>query len=161
KGQKPVFIYASTNKVYGDMQEVEIIESTNAYAYKNLPKGIPETYMLDLHSPYGCSKGCADQYVRDYARIFSLRTAVIRESCIYGPRQYGIEDQGWVAWFVIAALLARPITLFGSGKQVRDVLFIDDLVDAYEQVWQNIDQTSGKIYNIGGGAENAISLLGL
>jgi CDP-paratose 2-epimerase len=161
KGQKPVVVYASTNKVYGDMHDIGVIETMNSYAYQNLPHGIAETHRLDLHSPYGCSKGCADQYVRDYARIFGLKTLVFRQSCIYGVRQFGVEDQGWVAWFVIAAVLGRPITLFGDGKQVRDILFIDDLVTAYELAWENIDHTSGQVYNIGGGPDNAISLLEL
>jgi CDP-paratose 2-epimerase len=160
-GQKPVFIYASTNKVYGDMHDIGLLETLNSYTYQNLPKGIAETHTLDLHSPYGCSKGCADQYVRDYARIFALKTVVFRQSCIYGIRQFGVEDQGWVAWFVIAAVLGRPITLFGDGKQVRDILFIDDLVTAYELAWENIDHTSGQVYNIGGGPDNAVSLLDL
>lgn len=160
-GQKPVFIYASTNKVYGDMHDIRVLETLNSYTFQNLPKGIAETHTLDLHSPYGCSKGCADQYVRDYARIFALKTVVFRQSCIYGVRQFGVEDQGWVAWFVIAAVLGRPIKLFGDGKQVRDILFIDDLVTAYELAWENIDHTSGQVYNIGGGPDNAVSLLEL
>ncbi len=124
-------LYASTNKVYGGMDEVEIVEREGRYAYADYPFGIPETYPLDFHSPYGCSKGAGDQYVRDYARIYGLKTLVLRQSCIYGQRQFGVEDQGWVAHFVIAAVKDRPITIFGDGKQVRDVLFIDDLVRAY------------------------------
>ena len=161
RGQKPVFVYASTNKVYGDMHDIGVIETMSSYAYQDLPHGIAETQRLDLHSPYGCSKGCADQYVKDYARIFGLKTVVFRQSCIYGVRQFGVEDQGWVAWFVIASVFGRPITLFGDGKQVRDILFIDDLVTAYELAWENIDQTSGQVYNIGGGPDNAVSLLEL
>ena len=120
-----------------------------------------EERTLDFPSPYGCSKGAADQYVRDYARIYSLDTVVLRQSCIYGYRQFGVEDQGWVAWFVIAAVLNRPITVYGDGKQVRDVLFIEDLIAAYQLAWDNISEASGSIYNIGGGPSNTISLLDL
>jgi CDP-paratose 2-epimerase len=158
RGNKPVFFYASTNKVYGGMEDVQIIEDKDRYWYKDFPDGIPEDRSLDFHSPYGCSKGCADQYVRDYARIYGLRTVVFRQSCIYGYRQFGIEDQGWVAWFLIATILERPITIYGNGKQVRDVLFIDDLIRAYDMAWDNISSVSGKVYNIGGGPGNAISL---
>jgi CDP-paratose 2-epimerase len=158
KGKKPVFFYASTNKVYGAMEDVEIIEEKDRYLYKDFVGGIPENRSLDFHSPYGCSKGCADQYVRDYARLYGLKTVVFRQSCMYGYRQFGIEDQGWVAWFLIAAVLEKPITIYGNGKQVRDVLFIDDLIRAYEMAWDNINSVAGKIYNIGGGPDNAISL---
>jgi CDP-paratose 2-epimerase len=116
---------------------------------------------LDFHSPYGCSKGAADQYVRDYHRIYGLNTVVFRQSCIYGLRQFGVEDQGWVAWFVIAAELNKPITLFGDGKQVRDLLFIDDLLDACEAAAANIEAVAGSVFNIGGGPENSVSLLEL
>lgn len=158
KGKRPVFLYSSTNKVYGGMEDIAIIEGEDSYAYRDFPKGIGEARHLDFHSPYGCSKGCADQYVRDYARIYKLQTVVFRQSCIYGYRQYGMEDQGWVAWFVIAAVLGRPITIYGNGKQVRDILFIDDLISAFDLAWAHIGNTSGKVYNIGGGPENAISL---
>lgn len=158
QGKRPAFFYSSTNKVYGGMEDVETVEEETRYRYGDLPEGVPETRQLDFHSPYGCSKGAADQYVRDYARIFGLRTVVFRQSCIYGYRQFGIEDQGWVAWFIIAAELGRPLTIFGDGKQVRDVLFIDDLVGAYDAAWRSIDTTSGRVYNLGGGPENAISL---
>ena len=154
----PILIYASTNKVYGGMEEIKISEAETRYFYTEFPYGIPETQALDFHSPYGCSKGTGDQYVRDYARIYNLRSVVIRQSCIYGYRQFGIEDQGWLAWFIIAALKNRPISIYGNGKQVRDVLFIDDLLDAYDAVIENIAFTAGQIYNIGGGAENTISV---
>jgi len=157
-GDDPVFIYASTNKVYGGMEEVRIVEEAKRYRYADLPFGVPETQPLDFHSPYGCSKGAGDQYTRDYARIYGLRTVVMRQSCIYGYRQFGIEDQGWVAWFVIAALKGRPITIYGDGKQVRDVLFIEDLLDAYEAAVQNIEVAAGNVYNIGGGPENTMSV---
>jgi CDP-paratose 2-epimerase len=157
-GNDPIFIYASTNKVYGGMEGVGVIEEATRYRYADLPFGVPESQPLDFHSPYGCSKGAGDQYVLDYARIYNLRTVVARQSCIYGYRQFGIEDQGWVAWFIIAALKERPIAIYGSGKQVRDVLFIDDLLDAYEAIVQNIEVAAGQAYNIGGGPDNTISI---
>lgn len=161
KGKTPVFFYSSTNKVYGGMEDIETVEGALRFSYKDFPEGIPEDRILDFHSPYGCSKGCADQYVRDYARIYGLRTIVFRQSCIFGYRQFGIEDQGWVAWFVIAAVLKKPLTIFGNGKQVRDVLFIEDLIAAYEMAWNSIDKISGGVFNIGGGFSNTISLLDL
>ncbi len=125
-GRNPVVLYASTNKVYGGMEDVRIVEEENRYGYADYPNGVPETRGLDFHSPYGCSKGCGDQYVRDYSRIYGLPTVVLRQSCIYGLRQFGIEDQGWVAWFVIAAVKGLPIKIYGDGKQVRDIMYIDD-----------------------------------
>lgn len=157
----PVLIYSSTNKVYGGMEEVKIVEGANRYSYADFPAGIPENQFLDFHSPYGCSKGAADQYVRDYARIYKQKNVVFRQSCIYGPRQFGIEDQGWVAWFTIATLADRAITIYGDGKQVRDVLYVDDLVRAFKLATENIATTAGRIYNIGGGADNTMSLLEL
>ncbi len=154
----PVFIYASTNKVYGGMEEVRVSELPTRYTYADFPYGVPETFGLDFHSPYGCSKGCGDQYSRDYARIYGLRSVVMRQSCIYGTRQFGIEDQGWVAWFVIAAIKGLPITVYGDGKQVRDVLFVEDLCDAYDRVIEKIDSAAGQVFNIGGGAENTLSV---
>lgn len=154
----PIFLYASTNKVYGGMEEVQIAEKGGRYAYADFPRGIPETMPLDFHSPYGCSKGAGDQYTHDYHRIYGLRTVVMRQSCIYGYRQFGIEDQGWVAWFIIAALKERPITIYGDGKQVRDVLFIEDLLDAYECAVTNIDRAAGQIYNVGGGPDNTLAI---
>jgi CDP-paratose 2-epimerase len=161
KGKRPPVFYSSTNKVYGGMEDVAVAEGEHSYFYRDFPEGISEDRPLDFHSPYGCSKGCADQYMRDYARIYGLQTVVFRQSCIYGYRQFGIEDQGWVAWFIIAAALGRPLTIYGDGKQVRDVLFIDDLIDAFDMAWHKIDKVSGSIYNIGGGPENVLSLLGL
>jgi CDP-paratose 2-epimerase len=111
-----------------------------------------------MHSPYGCSKGCGDQYVRDYQRIYGLPTVVFRQSAIYGPRQFGVEDQGWAAHFVIAAQTGRPISIYGDGKQVRDMLYIDDLIDLYELALDRIDLTAGKIYNVGGGPANSLSI---
>ena len=158
---KPILTYSSTNKVYGGMEDIKTHEANGRYEYVDFPKGIPENRILDFHSPYGCSKGCADQYVRDYARIYGLKTVVFRQSCIYGYRQFGVEDQGWVAWFTIASLFNKKLTIYGDGKQVRDVLFIDDLVKAYESAIKNIKKTSGQVYNIGGGHNNQMSLLEL
>ncbi len=157
-GHNPAVIYASTNKVYGGMQAVEVVEEATSYRYADYPFGIPETYPLDFHSPYGCSKGSGDQYVRDYYRIYGLPTVVMRMSCIYGPRQFGVEDQGWVAWMVIAALTGRPITIYGDGKQVRDLLFIEDLLDAYDAAQAKIDMAAGKVYNLGGGPQNTLAV---
>lgn len=157
----PLVLYASTNKVYGGMEDVEVVETGGRYAYKDLAGGVSESRILDFHSPYGCSKGAADQYVRDYERIYGLKTTVFRQSCIYGYRQLGVEDQGWVAWFTIASVLGQPLTIYGDGKQVRDVLFVDDLVDAYVLAVEDPDRVSGKVFNIGGGPENVMSLLNL
>ncbi|HEY7269682.1 MAG TPA: GDP-mannose 4,6-dehydratase, partial [Dehalococcoidia bacterium] len=158
EGDNPIVLYASTNKVYGGMDDVEVVERGDRYVYRDLEQGADESVPLDFHSPYGCSKGAADQYVRDYHRIYGLRTVVFRQSCIYGPRQMGVEDQGWVAWFVIAAALGKPLTIYGDGKQVRDLLYIDDLARAYEMAVENIDKTAGQVYNMGGGATNTISV---
>lgn len=157
-GDNPIFIFASTNKVYGGMDGTNIIEDTTRYRFADLPYGIAETQLLDFHSPYGCSKGAGDQYVHDYARIYGLRSIVARQSCIYGYRQFGIEDQGWIAWLIIASLKERPITIYGNGKQVRDVLFVDDLLDAYQAMVDNVDTAAGQVYNIGGGPENTLSV---
>jgi len=156
--RNPVFIYASTNKVYGSMEGLDIEEQQTRYAYRDRPFGIDEAAPLDFHSPYGCSKGAGDQYTRDYARIYGVRSVVARQSCIFGPRQLGTEDQGWLAWFFIAAAQERQLTVYGNGKQVRDILYIDDLLDFYDLAVQNIDRIKGKIYNVGGGPENSISV---
>jgi CDP-paratose 2-epimerase len=157
-GRRPIVLYSSTNKVYGGMEDVAVVEGETGYSYRDYPHGIPETYPLDFHSPYGCSKGAGDQYVRDYARIYGLPTVVLRQSCIYGTRQFGVEDQGWVAWFLIAAVTRQPITIYGDGKQVRDVLWVDDLLDLYDAVVQQIDVAAGKVYNVGGGPQNALAV---
>ncbi len=157
-GLQPAVLYASTNKVYGGMEEVGVIETETRYAYAGLPHGVPETMPLDFHSPYGCSKGAGDQYTRDYHRIYDLPTVVFRQSCIYGPRQFGVEDQGWVAWFVIAVLTGKPITVYGNGKQVRDLLYVDDLLDAYDAALVRLEVSAGQVYNIGGGPANSISV---
>ena len=151
-------IYSSTNKVYGGMENVEVVEKKDEYQYKLYKNGISEDQPLDFHSPYGCSKGCGDQYVRDYARIYGLNTVVFRQSCIYGPRQFGVEDQGWVAWFVIAILTGKKITIYGDGKQVRDVLYIEDLMDAYQSAFKRMNEVKGQVFNIGGGPQNTISV---
>ena len=157
-GRNPIFIYASTNKVYGGMDDVELYEEPTRWRYKDLVNGCPETQPLDFHSPYGCSKGTGDQYVRDYARMYDLPTVVFRQSCIYGPRQFGIEDQGWVAWFIIAAVMGRDITIYGDGKQVRDILHVDDLMNAYDLAVEKIDIAKGQVYNMGGGPKNVMSV---
>ena len=151
-------IYSSTNKVYGEMTSLGVTERNGRWDYQSLPTGVSEEHNLDFHSPYGCSKGSADQYVIDYHRIYGLRTTVFRQSCIYGYRQFGAEDQGWVAWFMIASQLGRPITIYGDGKQVRDILFIDDLLDAYDAAFAAPDQAAGRAFNIGGGVNNVVSL---
>ncbi len=156
--RKPVVLYASTNKVFGGMEDVEVTERDTRWEYKDLPFGCPETQPLDFHSPYGCSKGAGDQYVRDYARIYDLPTVVLRQSCIYGPRQFGVEDQGWVAWFVIAVVTGRPLAIYGDGKQVRDLLHVYDLLDAYDLAIQNIDRVKGEVFNLGGGPRNTVSI---
>jgi len=157
-GRRPIVLYASTNKVYGGMEDVAVVEGETGYAYRDYPHGIPETYPLDFHSPYGCSKGAGDQYVRDYARIYGLQTVVFRQSCIYGPRQFGVEDQGWVAWFLIAAVTGQPISIYGDGKQVRDLLWVDDLLDLYDLALERIDLASGRVYNVGGGPGNTLAV---
>ena len=157
-GNHPAILFASTNKVYGGMESLVVEERDTRYAYRDYPHGIPETYPIDFHSPYGCSKGAGDQYMRDYARIYNLPTVVFRQSCIYGRRQFGFEDQGWIAWFIIAAVTGRPITIFGDGKQVRDVLWIDDLLDLYQLAVDNIEQASGQVYNVGGGPQNTLAV---
>jgi CDP-paratose 2-epimerase len=154
----PIFIYSSTNKVYGKMENVAVVEEETRYRFSDLPFGISEAEPLDFHSPYGCSKGSGDQYTRDYARMYGLKTVVVRQSCIYGPRQFGIEDQGWLAWFVIAAVNRRSICIYGNGKQVRDVLHVYDLISLYQAAVDNIAVAAGQVYNVGGGAENTISV---
>lgn len=157
-GRDPVFVYASTNKVYGGMDDVALVEQPTRWRYRDLEHGCPESQPLDFHSPYGCSKGAGDQYVRDYARIYGLRSVVFRQSCIYGPRQFGIEDQGWIAWMTIAAVTGRRITIYGDGKQVRDILHVDDLLDAYDAAVEKIDVAAGQVYNLGGGPGNVMSV---
>jgi len=157
-GRRPTIIFSSTNKVYGGIKDIAIVEERDRYRLRDFPKGIPETQPLDFYSPYGCSKGAADQYVRDYARIYGLPTVVFRMSCIYGPRQFGTEDQGWLAHFIISALKRQQITIYGNGKQVRDVLFVDDLVRAFRLAADNIDKVAGEAFNVGGGPLNTLSV---
>jgi CDP-paratose 2-epimerase len=161
---KPPIIYSSTNKVYGALESHPVQEKLMRYEFADSEYrtyGVPESHPLDFHSPYGCSKGAADQYVIDYARIYGLRTLVFRQSCVYGTNQFGVEDQGWLAWFTIAAMLNKPLTLYGTGKQVRDALFVEDLTRLYELAFAQIEKLSGRAYNVGGGPNNTLSLLEL
>jgi CDP-paratose 2-epimerase len=161
RGEAVPLVFASTNKVYGDLADVELDKTNDAYVPRDpalRSVGIGESRPLDFHTPYGCSKGAADQYVLDYARSFGIPTCVLRMSCIYGQRQMGTEDQGWVAHFLIKALKDEPISIYGDGCQVRDVLDISDAVEAYMSAWKNIDAVQGRAFNLGGGPENAISL---
>ena len=153
----PLLIYASTNKVYGHLSMGETIRD-GRWDFKNLPQGVSEEEPLSFESPYGCSKGAADQYVIDYHRSFGLPTVAMRQSCIYGPRQFGEEDQGWVAWFALAAVFGLPITFYGDGLQVRDLLWVDDLVSLYLAAAENRAKVSGRAYNVGGGPEHRLSL---
>jgi CDP-paratose 2-epimerase len=160
----PPLIFTSTNKVYGNLGDLQFAKNATRYAPVDpiiRERGIAETRPLDFHSPYGCSKGAADQYVTDYARTYGIPALVFRMSCIYGPHQYGNEDQGWVAHFVIRSITGKPITIYGDGKQVRDILFIDDLVDAVLLAQQHMKRLSGNAFNIGGGPRNTVSLLEL
>lgn len=158
---RPAVIYSSTNKVYGNLEHVRVVERNGRYAYEDLPFGVDEREPLDFHSPYGCSKGTGDQYVIDYARIYGLKTVAFRQSCIYGTRQFGIEDQGWIAWFCVAVTTGQPFTIYGDGKQIRDTLWVGDLVDGYRRALERMDTVSGQAFNIGGGPSNTMSLLEL
>jgi len=155
---KASLIYSSTNKVMGELANIPIQEEKKRYSFKNL-KGISEKQPLDFCSPYGCSKGCGDQYVLDYARIYKLNTIVFRQSCIYGSRQFGIEGQGWLAWLISSLIFNKPVFLYGTGKQVRDVLDVSDLINAFDLAFKNIKKTKGKAYTIGGGPKFAVSIL--
>ncbi|HEU0045009.1 SDR family NAD(P)-dependent oxidoreductase [Sphingomonas sp.] len=160
RAQTPL-IFASTNKVYGDLGDLDFELADQAYVPVDpqvRDHGIGEGRPLDFHTPYGVSKGAADQYVLDYARSFGVPTCVLRMSCIYGQRQMGTEDQGWVAHFLIRALEGKPITLYGDGYQVRDILDVSDAVEAYIQAWRRIDRVAGRAFNLGGGPANAVSL---
>ena len=158
-GRQPMVFFTSTNKVYGSLKSVPVERAGTRYrAVDTLFDGATEEAPLDFHSPYGCSKGAADQYVRDYARIYDLPTVVLRMSCIAGQRQFGNEDQGWVAHFLYSVLAGRPITVYGDGLQVRDILHIDDLVDAFVTLRENIATTAGQVFNVGGGMDRAISI---
>lgn len=157
-GRQPLVVYASTNKVYGGMEHVRVVEADTRWEYADMPLGLPETQPLDFHSPYGCSKGAGDQYVRDYARIYGLPTVVFRQSCVYGRRQFGIEDQGWLAHFVIATVLGQPIKIYGDGKQVRDMLWVDDLLAIFDLALQHPEKVAGKVFNIGGGPDFTLAI---
>ncbi len=159
-GRRPFMLFTSTNKVYGDLSAHALVRKATRYKYADIP-GISELQPLDFHSPYGCSKGAADQYVRDYSRMYGIPTVVFRMSCIAGPRQFGNEDQGWVAHFLYSALRGAPIVIYGDGRQVRDVLCVDDLLRAMEAVREHTSVTAGQIYNVGGGPNNTVSLLEL
>ncbi len=162
--QPPAVLMTSTNKVYGGLEDVALAVEGQRYGPADAAlrsRGVDECRPLDFHSPYGCSKGTADQYVLDYARSYGLTTLVFRMSCIYGPRQFGTEDQGWVAHFILRALRGEAITLYGDGMQVRDILFVDDLVEAFLLAQQHGARLSGRAFNMGGGPGNAISLLDL
>ena len=156
-----VFVLASTNKVYGKIAAASCELRGSRYTYTDRPFGIGESEALDFLSPYGCSKGAADQYALDFARIYQIPATSFRQSCIYGPRQFGVEDQGWVAWFTIASMLGRDITIFGDGKQVRDVLHVDDLLRAYEMALREPDKVTQQAFNVGGGPSHTLSLLEL
>ncbi len=157
----PAVLFTSTNKVYGGMEEVAVALDQGRYRYADGRRGITEEARLDFHSPYGCSKGAADQYVHDYARIYGLPTVVFRMSCIYGTRQFGTEDQGWVAHFARALLSGEPVTIYGDGNQVRDILWIDDLVRLMRAAMDDVDTVAGEVFNVGGGAGNAVSVRGV
>ncbi len=160
-GRRAPVVFASTNKVYGDLADIALELDGDAYAPVDpaiRTRGVGEDRPLDFHTPYGCSKGGADQYVLDYARSYDIPTCVLRMSCIYGPRQMGTEDQGWVAHFLIRALKGEPISIYGDGRQVRDILHVHDAVAAYVAAWERIEAVSGRAFNLGGGAANAVSL---
>ncbi len=160
----PRLFFTSTNKVYGALPDIELGRDDQRYVPADeeiRSRGVSEERSLDFHSPYGCSKGAADQYVLDYSRSYGLETVVFRMSCIYGPRQFGTEDQGWVAFFLLRALAGKPITLYGDGRQVRDILFVEDLVEAFLRAERKLPEIAGRPVNVGGGPDNTVSLLEL
>jgi len=162
-----IVVYSSTNKVYGDLEWVNYGETETRYIAPEFPNGFPENMPLEFHSPYGCSKGSADQYMLDFYRIFGIKTVVFRHSSMYGGRQYSTYDQGWIGWFCLKAvetkkgILKEPFTIHGNGKQVRDVLYADDMIDLYFKAVEKIEKVKGEVFNIGGGMENSLSLLEL
>jgi CDP-paratose 2-epimerase len=168
---KSLIAYSSTNKVYGDLDWVKTIEDDKRYKLKNYQDGLDENIPLDFTTPYGCSKGSADQYVKDWAKVYGMKTVIFRHSSIYGGRQFASVNQGWIGWFCLKALEQKiasnnnqeiiPFTISGSGKQVRDVLHAQDLVDLYCCAYENKDDLNGQIFNIGGGYKNSLSLLEL
>jgi CDP-paratose 2-epimerase len=157
-GRRIGLVFTSTNKVYGDLSDIPLTASQSRYEPASYLRGIDETRPLDFHSPYGCSKGAADQYVLDYARLYGIDAAVFRMSCIYGPHQHGTEDQGWVAHFLIRAQQEQPITIYGDGRQVRDLLSVEDLIDAFLRAEDCLPEIAGQAFNVGGGQNNTISL---
>jgi CDP-paratose 2-epimerase len=157
-GRRIALVFTSTNKVYGALDDIPLVASATRYHAAADLRGIDEARPLSFHSPYGCSKGTADQYVLDYARGYGVDATVFRMSCIYGPHQYGTEDQGWVAHFLIRAQQEVPITIYGDGKQVRDLLYVDDLIDAFLLAEDHLPEIAGQAFNIGGGPDNTISL---
>jgi CDP-paratose 2-epimerase len=162
-----IVTYSSTNKVYGDLEDIEYLETGTRFIAKGFENGFDENLRLNFQSPYGCSKGATDQYMLDYARMFGLKTIVFRHSSIFGGRQFSTFDQGWIGWFVKQALdikdgkLSKPFTISGTGKQVRDVLFASDLISCYFKAIDLVSTTAGNVYNIGGGIQNSLSLLEL
>lgn len=162
--KQPPLVFTSTNKVYGDLEDLKVILKGDRYAPEDAAiaaAGVSEARSIEFHSPYGCSKGAADAYILDYARTFGLKAVVFRMSCIYGPHQFGTEDQGWIAHFLISALEGKPLTIYGDGKQVRDILFVEDLVRAMKIAQEQMGNLTGQAFNIGGGVKNTISLLEL
>jgi len=160
-GSEAPLLFSSTNKVYGALGGVEEVLEDGRWRYADGRTGVDERQPLDFHSPYGCSKGAADQYVRDYGRVFGLRTIVFRQSCIYGPRQFGIEAQGWIVHFILAFALRRSVAIYGDGCQVRDALYVDDLIDAFDLAAARGEELQGAVFNVGGGAANSLSILEL
>jgi len=160
-GSDPIVAYTSTNKVFGNLEDVELEELETRYDFKELKTGVQKDRSIDPHTPYGCSKCVGDSYTLDYSRIYGMKSFVFRMSCIYGTRQFGNVDQGWVAHFLMSHLFKGAITIYGDGKQVRDILFVDDLLDAFFAAVDNIDKTKGKAFNMGGGPGNTLSLLEL
>jgi CDP-paratose 2-epimerase len=154
----PVVLYTSTNKVYGGLEHLHVIERASRYEFEDLSQGVSEACPLDFHSPYGCSKGAADQYVRDYHRIYGLPSIVFRMSCIYGPHQFGNEDQGWVAHFCLTGIRGGHLTIYGDGKQVRDLLYVEELVELMLRAYKNVDRIAGQVFNVGGGPANTMSV---
>jgi CDP-paratose 2-epimerase len=167
KSPDSAIFFSSTNKVYGDLENFNYQETETRYICNEFPKGFPESLPLDFRTPYGCSKGAADQYIKDYSLCYGLKTVVFRHSSIFGGRQFSTADQGWIGWFVKQAIetkegrLKSPFTISGNGKQVRDVLFATDIIICYFDALKHIDKTSGQIFNIGGGQDNSLSLLEL
>lgn len=157
---KCIFIYPSTNKVYGDLKKLKIKEKKNKYSFL-YSKSVDEKQPIDFHSPYGCSKGSAEQYVLDYSRNSNLKSFSVRQSCIYGPNQYGHEDQGWISWILMCSIFKKKINIFGNGKQVRDILYIDDLVSLYDLIIKHSKSLNSSVINCGGGINNSLSIIEL